>query len=156
MTTTVNLTVNGKKVSAEVESRTLLVQLLRENLRLTGTHVGCDTSQCGACVIHLDGRSMKACSVLAVQAQGAEVLTIEAPKPGGTRGASSAGIPFWESCAPSRAFVLPRGSGEPRDALGTRNARNHRQTMPRSLCAAAVGMQPRQLLGVPSWRPART
>ena len=77
MTTTVNLTVNGKKVSAEVESRTLLVQLLRENLRLTGTHVGCDTSQCGACVIHLDGRSMKACSVLAVQAQGAEVLTIE-------------------------------------------------------------------------------
>jgi aerobic carbon-monoxide dehydrogenase small subunit len=73
----VTLTVNGKKATAEVENRTLLVQLLRENLGLTGTHVGCDTSQCGACVVHVDGVSVKACTILAVQAQGANVLTIE-------------------------------------------------------------------------------
>ena len=74
---TVNITVNGKSVSGEVESRTLLVQFLRDNLRLTGTHVGCDTSQCGACVIHVDGKSIKSCTLLAVQADGAEVTTIE-------------------------------------------------------------------------------
>ncbi|MBL8707043.1 MAG: (2Fe-2S)-binding protein [Rhodospirillales bacterium] len=74
---TVNLTVNGKAVSANVESRTLLVNLLRENLALTGTHVGCDTSQCGACVVHVDGQSVKACTMLAVQADGAKVTTIE-------------------------------------------------------------------------------
>jgi aerobic carbon-monoxide dehydrogenase small subunit len=73
----VTLTVNGKKATAEVENRTLLVQLLRENLGLTGTHVGCDTSQCGACVVHVDGVSVKACTLLAVQAEGANVLTIE-------------------------------------------------------------------------------
>jgi carbon-monoxide dehydrogenase small subunit len=77
MTTTVSLTVNGKAVSAEVESRTLLVQLLREILGLTGTHVGCDTSQCGACVVHVDGTSVKSCTLLAVQADGADVTTIE-------------------------------------------------------------------------------
>ncbi len=74
---TVNLTVNGKAVSANVENRTLLVNLLRENLALTGTHVGCDTSQCGACVVHVDGQSVKACTMLAVQADGAKVTTIE-------------------------------------------------------------------------------
>ena len=74
---TVNITVNGKPVSGEVESRTLLVQFLRDNLRLTGTHVGCDTSQCGACVVHVDGESIKSCTLLAVQADGAEVTTIE-------------------------------------------------------------------------------
>ena len=74
---TVKLTVNGKAVSAEVEDRTLLVHLLRENLNLTGTHVGCDTSQCGACVVHLDGKSVKSCTLLAVQANGAKVTTIE-------------------------------------------------------------------------------
>ena len=74
---TVSATVNGKPVTAEVDPRTLLSDLLREHLRLTGTHIGCDTSQCGACMIHLDGRAVKACSVLAVQAQGAEILTIE-------------------------------------------------------------------------------
>jgi aerobic carbon-monoxide dehydrogenase small subunit len=74
---TVSMTVNGKKVSGEVEGRTLLVQFLRENLRLTGTHVGCDTSQCGACVVHVNGDSMKSCSMLALQAEGAEVTTIE-------------------------------------------------------------------------------
>ena len=75
--TTVSMTVNGKAVSADVEPRTLLVDYLRENLRLTGTHVGCDTSQCGACTIHVDGIAIKSCTMLAVQAQGAEVLTIE-------------------------------------------------------------------------------
>ncbi len=73
----VSLSVNGKPVSAEVEGRTLLVDLLRETLRLTGTHVGCDTSQCGACVVHVNGDSVKACTMLAVQAEGADVVTIE-------------------------------------------------------------------------------
>jgi aerobic carbon-monoxide dehydrogenase small subunit len=73
----VSMTVNGKAVTADVEPRTLLVQFLRENLRLTGTHVGCDTSQCGACVVHLDGIATKACTTLALQADGAAVLTIE-------------------------------------------------------------------------------
>jgi len=73
----VTLTVNGKKATAEVENRTLLVQLLRENLGLTGTHVGCDTSQCGACVVLVEGVSVKACTLLAVQAEGANVQTIE-------------------------------------------------------------------------------
>ncbi len=74
---TVTMTVNGKAASAEVEARTLLVQFLRENLRLTGTHVGCDTSQCGACVVHVDGVSAKSCTMLALQADGAEVVTVE-------------------------------------------------------------------------------
>jgi aerobic carbon-monoxide dehydrogenase small subunit len=73
----VSMTVNGKAVAGDVESRTLLVQFLRENLGLTGTHVGCDTSQCGACVVHLDGKSVKSCTMLAVQANGAKVTTIE-------------------------------------------------------------------------------
>ena len=75
--TAVSMTVNGKPVTADVEPRTLLVQLLRENLRLTGTHVGCDTSQCGACVVHLDGVAVKSCTVLALQCNDAQVLTIE-------------------------------------------------------------------------------
>ena len=74
---TVSMTVNGKAVCGEVESRTLLVQFLRENLGLTGTHVGCDTSQCGACVIHVNGKSVKSCTILAIQADGADVTTIE-------------------------------------------------------------------------------
>ncbi|MGE0118649.1 MAG: (2Fe-2S)-binding protein [Dongiaceae bacterium] len=74
---TVSMTVNGKAVSADVEARTLLVHYLRENLGLTGTHVGCDTSQCGACVVHVDGKSVKSCTMLAAQAQGAKVTTIE-------------------------------------------------------------------------------
>ena len=73
----VSLTVNGKPASAEVENRTLLVELLREHLRLTGTHVGCDTSQCGACVVQVNGASVKSCTMLAVQCEGAQVLTIE-------------------------------------------------------------------------------
>ena len=77
MSISVSFRVNGKAVAAEVEPRTLLVDFLREELRLTGTHVGCDTSQCGACTIHLDGEPVKACTMLAVQAEGREVLTIE-------------------------------------------------------------------------------
>ena len=73
----VTLTVNGKQHTVQVENRTLLVELLREKLALTGTHVGCDTSQCGACVVHVDGVSAKSCTMLAVQADGASVLTIE-------------------------------------------------------------------------------
>jgi carbon-monoxide dehydrogenase small subunit len=84
MSHTVSMTVNGKQVSGEVESRTLLVQFLRENLRMTGTHVGCDTSQCGACVVHVDGTSMKSCTMLAVQAKGADVTTIEGLADGDT------------------------------------------------------------------------
>jgi carbon-monoxide dehydrogenase small subunit len=81
--TTVSMTVNGQPVTADVEPRTLLVTLLRENLRLTGTHIGCDTSQCGACVVHLDGEAVKSCTVLAVQAQGGSVTTIEGLAQGG-------------------------------------------------------------------------
>jgi carbon-monoxide dehydrogenase small subunit len=73
----VSLTVNGRPVKVEVEGRTLLVQVLREKLGLTGTHVGCDTSQCGACVVHVDGKSAKACTLLAAQLEGASVTTIE-------------------------------------------------------------------------------
>ena len=75
--TQVSMTINGKPASADVESRTLLVQMLREKLGLTGTHVGCDTSQCGACVVHVNGRSVKSCTILAVQCQGAEITTLE-------------------------------------------------------------------------------
>jgi aerobic carbon-monoxide dehydrogenase small subunit len=74
---TLGMTVNGKSVSAEVEPRTLLIHYLRENLSLTGSHIGCDTSHCGACTVDLDGKSVKACTIFAVQAEGAEVLTIE-------------------------------------------------------------------------------
>jgi len=77
MSITVSFTLNGEAVSAEVDSRTLLVEMIRENLGRTGTHVGCDTSQCGACVIHVDGRSVKSCTMLAVQAEGTDVATIE-------------------------------------------------------------------------------
>lgn len=74
---TVTVTVNGQKRSAHVEARTLLTQLLRDHLGLTGTHVGCDTSQCGACVVHVNGQSVKSCTMLAVQADGATITTIE-------------------------------------------------------------------------------
>jgi carbon-monoxide dehydrogenase small subunit len=71
------MNVNGRQRSADIDPRTLLVQFLRENLRLTGTHVGCDTSQCGACVVHIDGEAVKACTVLALSCDGSNVLTIE-------------------------------------------------------------------------------
>ena len=75
--TAVSMTVNGKIVKADVDPRTLLVQFLRENLRLTGTHVGCDTSQCGACVVHVDGKPVKSCTVFAQDVAGSTVKTIE-------------------------------------------------------------------------------
>jgi len=85
MTVKVSMTVNGKAVSAEVEERTLLVNYIRENLRLTGTHVGCDTAQCGACTVHMNGRAIKSCNIVAMQAEGADILTIEGvAKPDGT------------------------------------------------------------------------
>ena len=77
MTVKVSMSVNGKSVGAEVEERTLLVSFIRETLRLTGTHVGCDTAQCGACTILMNGRAVKSCNMLAMQAEGAEVVTIE-------------------------------------------------------------------------------
>jgi len=80
---TVSMRLNGAEVSAEVEPRTLLSSLLRDQLGLTGTHIGCDTSQCGACVVHVDGRSVKSCTLLAAQADGAEVTTIEGLAEGG-------------------------------------------------------------------------
>ena len=84
MPSTVSMTVNGEAVTGEIEPRTLLVQFIRENLKLTGTHVGCDTSQCGACVVHIDGTSVKSCTTLAVQANGADVRTIESLADGDT------------------------------------------------------------------------
>jgi len=83
MKLSVSLTVNGKPVSAEIESRTLLVEFLREQLRLTGTHVGCDTAQCGACTVLVDGKAVKSCNVLAIQARGTQVTTIEGLAPNG-------------------------------------------------------------------------
>src|SRR6201991_152588 len=80
----ISLIVNGNPVNANVDPRTLLVQFLRENLRLTGTHVGCDTSQCGACVVHLDGEAVKSCTYLAIQAEGKDVKTIEGVADGDT------------------------------------------------------------------------
>ncbi|WP_428351063.1 (2Fe-2S)-binding protein [Lichenifustis flavocetrariae] len=80
----VAMTVNGKAVSRDVDPRTLLVQFLRDNLRLTGTHVGCDTSQCGACVVHIDGNAVKSCTILAVACESSAVTTIEGLAAGGT------------------------------------------------------------------------
>jgi len=77
MAVRISMKVNGKPAQAEVEERTLLVTFLREALRLTGTHVGCDTAQCGACTVHLNGRAVKSCSMLAMQAEGGDILTIE-------------------------------------------------------------------------------
>ncbi len=77
MTVRVSMTVNGKPATAEVEERTLLVEFIRNTLRLTGTHVGCDTAQCGACTIHMNGRAVKSCNLLAMQAEGAQLVTIE-------------------------------------------------------------------------------
>jgi len=83
MDISVSLTVNGKAVSATLDPRTLLVQLLRERLGLTGTHVGCDTGQCGACTVHVNGRAVKSCNVFAAQVEGAQVVTIEGIAPDG-------------------------------------------------------------------------
>lgn len=81
MSAKLSLEVNGRQVSADVEPRTLLIDFLRDELRLTGAHVGCDTAQCGACTVHVNGRAVKSCNVLALQAQGGKVVTIEGITP---------------------------------------------------------------------------
>ena len=102
---TLNLTVNGKKVSADVEERTLLVYFLREHLRLTGTHIGCDTTQCGACTVLVDGRSAKSCTIFAVQADGSAVTTIEGLAPDGQLHPLQEG--FWEEHGLQCGYCTP-------------------------------------------------
>jgi carbon-monoxide dehydrogenase small subunit len=103
--TTVNVTVNGVTHRSEVEPRTLLVHYLREQLNLTGTHIGCDTSQCGACVVHLNGESVKACTILAVQADGAQITTIEGLASNGTLHPLQEG--FWEKHGLQCGYCTP-------------------------------------------------
>jgi carbon-monoxide dehydrogenase small subunit len=103
--TTISVTVNGKQHQAEVEPRTLLVHLLREKLNLTGTHIGCDTSQCGACVVHLNGQSVKSCTILAVQVNGQAVTTIEGLAQNGTLHPLQEG--FWEKHGLQCGFCTP-------------------------------------------------
>ncbi|GAB4438390.1 MAG: (2Fe-2S)-binding protein [Chloroflexi bacterium OHK40] len=103
--TTITVTVNGKSYTRDVEPRTLLVHFLREHLNLTGTHIGCDTSQCGACVVHIDGKSAKSCTVLAVQADGASVTTIEGLAENGTLHPLQEG--FWEKHGLQCGFCTP-------------------------------------------------
>ncbi len=102
---TVNVTVNGRPRSAQVEPRLLLVHFLRETLRLTGTHVGCDTSQCGACTVMLDGRTAKSCTVFAVQADGSEVTTIEGLATDGELHPLQVG--FWEEHGLQCGYCTP-------------------------------------------------
>ena len=101
----VSMTVNGQHREADVEPRTLLVHFLRENLRLTGTHVGCDTSQCGACTIHLNGKAVKSCTMFAVQAEGADILTIEGLAPPGELHPVQEG--FWQKHGLQCGFCTP-------------------------------------------------
>jgi carbon-monoxide dehydrogenase small subunit len=101
----VSLTVNGRPREGDVEPRTLLVHFLRENLGLTGTHVGCDTTQCGACTIHLDGRAVKSCTMFAAQADGADVTTIEGLAPAGKLHPVQEG--FWEKHGLQCGFCTP-------------------------------------------------
>jgi len=102
---TITVTVNGKPHTSDVEPRTLLVHYLREQLNLTGTHIGCDTSQCGACVVHLNGQSVKSCTVLAIQCHGADVTTIEGLAPQGHMHPLQEG--FWEKHGLQCGFCTP-------------------------------------------------
>jgi carbon-monoxide dehydrogenase small subunit len=101
----VSLTVNGRRREADVEPRRLLVQLIREDLQLTGTHVGCDTSQCGACTVHVDGHAVKSCTMLAVQADGGDVTTIEGLTP--DEGFHPLQQAFWEKHGLQCGFCTP-------------------------------------------------
>jgi len=101
----VSLTVNGQRREADVEPRRLLVQLIREDLQLTGTHVGCDTSQCGACTVHVDGHAVKSCTMLAVQADGGSVTTIEGLAP--SDGLHPLQQAFWEKHGLQCGFCTP-------------------------------------------------
>ncbi|MFL5726405.1 MAG: (2Fe-2S)-binding protein [Chloroflexota bacterium] len=105
MTEHVSLTVNGQRREADVEPRRLLVQLIREEFQLTGTHVGCDTSQCGACTVHVDGKAVKSCTMLAVQADGATVQTIEGLTP--SEGFHPLQQAFWEKHGLQCGFCTP-------------------------------------------------
>ena len=105
MTEHVSLTVNGRRREADVEPRRLLVQLIREDLELTGTHVGCDTSQCGACTVHVDGAAVKSCTMLAVQADGSTVTTIEGLAP--DDGLHPLQNAFWEKHGLQCGFCTP-------------------------------------------------
>jgi carbon-monoxide dehydrogenase small subunit len=100
----VSMTVNGKSVTRDVSPRTLLVHFLREDLDLTGTKIGCDTSQCGACTVHLDGKALKSCTMLAVQADGAEITTIEGLANGGLHPMQES---FWENHGLQCGFCTP-------------------------------------------------
>ena len=126
----VTLTVNGKQHTVEVEDRTLLVELLREKLGLTGTHVGCDTSQCGACVVHVDGVSAKSCTMLALQADGTAVITIE-----GLAAADGTLHPMQEMFREHHALamrLLHARHGDERDRPGeTHPERSDREADPR-------------------------
>ena len=101
----VSMTVNGREVSADVETRTLLVHLIRENLNLTGTHVGCETGYCGACTVHVDGMPVKSCTMLAVQAEGANIMTIEGLASNGELHPVQEG--FWERHGLQCGFCTP-------------------------------------------------
>ncbi len=101
------LSVNGTRRELDVEPRRLLVQALREDLDLTGTHIGCDTSQCGACTVHLDGRAIKSCTMLAVQADGAEITTIEGLAPAGEGELHPLQAAFWEKHGLQCGFCTP-------------------------------------------------
>ena len=101
----INLTVNGRRVTAAVEARTLLVHFIRDQLKLTGTHVGCETSYCGACTVHVDGQAVKSCTMLAVQANGSEVTTIEGLADGDTLHPMQEG--FWERHGLQCGFCTP-------------------------------------------------
>ena len=103
--TTVTMTVNGKTVSGEIEERTLLVHFLRETLKLTGTHIGCDTTQCGACTVLLNGQSAKSCTIFAVQADGTDVVTIEGLAPEGAPHPMQEG--FWEEHGLQCGYCTP-------------------------------------------------
>ncbi len=115
----ISLTVNGTRREVDVEPRRLLVQVLREDLDLTGTHVGCDTSQCGACTVHLDGKAAKSCTVLAVQADGSEVTTIEGMASGpGAEGLHPLQAAFWEHHGLQCGFCTPGMIMAAADLLG--------------------------------------
>ena len=112
MTHRVSLTVNGTKQESDVEPRTLLVHYIRETLGLTGTHIGCDSSQCGACTVHMDGRAVKSCTILAVQADGAEITTIEGLASGAGVDLSAEGMhplqaAFWEQHGLQCGYCTP-------------------------------------------------
>ncbi len=138
--TQISLTVNGKPVEALVEPRTLLIHFLRDELRLTGPHVGCDTTHCGACTVDLDGKSVKSCTVFAVQADGADVLTIEGmAQADGTLHPLQAGLPRASRAA---MRLLHAGHDHPRLSASCRRTRTRRRTRSASASPAISAAAP--------------